>query len=104
MKTPLPPVREGMTHCVLLGDVKLYITVNLMDGRPVEVFGKCAEHQGELDGLCILASVAMRYGTPASELARHLRFRNYPPHGLPSQPCSISDALGRVLQLHIDDT
>jgi len=95
----LPATREGQTHKVGLGKLELYLTVNTDDEGDVrEVFGKCAEHQGELDGLCEMTSVALQYGAPANIVIKHLRFRNYPPHGGPGQPCSISDAVGIELE------
>jgi len=98
----LPDLRRGKTHKVQVGLCTLYLTVNASAaGLPLEVFGKADEgHQGEVDGLCILASLALQHGCPAETIARHLRHRRYPPHGIAGQPCSLSDAIGRVLEAH----
>ena len=96
----LPDVRRGKTHKLKVGACTLYLTVNpSADGSPLEIFGKADEgHQGEVDGLCILASLALQYGCPAATIARHLRHRRYSPEGIAGQPCSLSDAIGRVLE------
>ena len=92
--------RVGTTTTVKLGNITLEITVNTDEAGTVrEVFGKCDEgYQGELDGMCILASLALQYGCPVETIAKHLRHRNYPPHGGPGQPKSISDAVATVLE------
>lgn len=98
--TPMKPTREGKTHKATVGKVSLYITVNRDDAGTIrEVFAKADEgHTAEAEGLCIGASLAMRHGCPAETVARHYRHRRYPPHGGPGQPCSISDAIGQVLE------
>jgi len=98
-RTKLPETRRGTTHKVRVGVCSLYLTANCgTDGTIMEVFGKADEgHQPEIDGLCILASLALQHGCPAATIGRHLRHRRYPPHGGPGQPCSLSDALGMVL-------
>lgn len=94
---PLPPTREGTTRKMRVGPVTLYVTVN--GNPPIEVFAKADEgYNAEADGMCIMASLALRHGAPAETVARHLRFRQYPPHGGPGQPCSISDAIGRAIE------
>ena len=99
-RTRLPATRQGKTTKYHVGKVTLYLTVNrTSNGQPLEVFGKADEgHQGEVDGLCILASLALQHGCPAGTIARHLRHRRYPPEGIAGQPCSLSDAIGRVLE------
>lgn len=94
----LPTTRKGVTHKVRVGACSMYLTANTKDGAIMEVFGKADEgHQAEIDGLCILASLALQHGCPAATIARHLRHRRYPPHGIAGQPCSLSDALGMLL-------
>jgi len=98
--TTMPTNRTGRTHKTRVGPVTLYVTVNRDgEGKIREVFVKADEgNNAEADGLAIMASLAMRHGCPPETVARHLRFRQYPPHGLPGQPCSISDAIGRVIE------
>jgi hypothetical protein len=40
----------------------------------------------------------LQHGCPAETIARQLRHRRYPPEGIAGQPCSLSDAIGRVLE------
>ena len=96
----LPHTRQGQTHKVMVGTVALYITVNVDDnGNPIEVFAKADEgHQADADGLAELSSVLLQYGCPVDVVIKHLRYRKYPPQGTVGQPCSISDAIGRMLE------
>ena len=89
---------KGETHTVNIGEVTVFFTVNLKNGKPFEIFAKEGSgHQGELDGLCILASIAMKHGCPVALIVDKMRYRKYAPEGGPGQPCSLSDAMGRVL-------
>lgn len=99
-RTRPPVTRFGTTSKYMLGNLALYVTVNRDEnGRIIEAFGKAGDgHQAELDGLCLLASLCLQHGTDPLLIARHLRYRRYPPHGGPGQPCSISDALGRAIE------
>lgn len=98
--TNLPTTRMGRTHTCHVGEVTLDVTVNRdWDGSIRELFIKASDgYSGEADGLAIMASLALRHGCPPEVVARHLRFRRYPPHGAPGQPISISDAIGRVIE------
>jgi len=95
-----PTTRAGRTSKITVGAVTLYLTLNrAADGALIEVFGKADEgYQGQLDGLCIVTSLALQHGCPSELIARHLRHRRYPPYGIAGQPCSISDALARALE------
>ena len=99
MRQRLPATREGKTVKTKVGPVTLYITVNKIDGKITECF--CKADQGEqpnADGLAELSSMLLQYGCPVKELVQHLRYRRYPPEGTVGQPCSISDAIGKVLE------
>jgi hypothetical protein len=99
----MPTTRAGRTHKIRVAAVSLYVTVNRDESNAIrEVFVKADEgHNAEADGLAIMASLAMRYGCPPDVVARHLRFRRYEPHGGPGQPCSISDAIGKVIEREV---
>ena len=99
----LPITREGRVHKIKLGTDSLYVVVNTDGaGKVREVFGHgdggC---KPELDGLCGLASIGLQYGAPLAKIVKFLRKRNYPPHGGPGQPKSISDALATVLDEYV---
>jgi len=103
---PMPTTRPGRTRKMTIGAVSLYVTVNRdLAGGIREVFAKADDgHTAEAEGLCIMASLAMRHGCPADTVARHLRHRRYPPHGGPGQPCSISDAIGQAIETESKQT
>jgi len=92
--------RHGRTHKIEVGHVTLYITVNRdSTGKLREVFCKANEgYQGDADGLAELSSLLLQHGCPPEKLIRHLRYRRYVPNGLPGQPCSISDAIGTIIE------
>jgi len=96
----LPPVRRGITRRCRVSTVTLYITINRdSSGNICEIFGKADEgYNAEVDGLCILASIAIRHGASPLLIAKHLRHRKYTPRGIAGQPCSISDAIGKALE------
>lgn len=94
--------RNGTITTVQVAHVALHVTVNrdAKSGKPFEVFAKANpfEHQGEVDGLCILSSLALQHGCPAETIVKHLRHRRYAPEGGPGQPKSLSDAIATVLE------
>ena len=96
----LPMTREwGKTSSYNVGAVELKITVNGEAGKPLEMFCKASDgRQGEMDGLCIMASLALQHGCPPRTVIQHLRYRRYTPEGFIRQPSSLSDALGQALE------
>lgn len=101
----MPGTREGRTHKLKVGNVTLYVTVNRDEAGAIrELFCKADEgHNAEADGIALMASLALRHGCPPDVVVRHLRFRRYPPHGGPGQPCSISDAIGKAIESEIGE-
>ena len=108
MKTRLPTDRNdpgNRTYTVNIGAVTLDVTVNLLDGKPMELFGKATHgHQGQVDALCTLASSSLQYGCPAAKVVELLRFRRYDPQGGIGEPSSLADAIGRVLGKYVEET
>jgi len=99
MRHKLPPDRKGFTKTYHVGKVEMDVTVNFDEaGVPREVFAKSDLHQGEVDGLCILASLALQHDTPPETLVKHMRYRRYGVEGNIGEPCSLSDAIGRALE------
>lgn len=92
-----PMTRHGKTHKITLNSVTLYLTVNEVDGKPIELFCKADEGlQGWVDTLCITASLALQWGCPIEDIIRHWRGQRFPPHSL-GQGTSVPDALARML-------
>ena len=101
MRQCLPATRKGQTHKIDLADkVTLHVTVNRDEnGNIMEVFAKADQgFNGDADGLGELSSLLLQYGCPVDKLVQHLRYRRYEPSGCIGQPCSISDAIGMVLE------
>ena len=100
MRQRLPATRPGEIKKVEVGPVTLYITVNRdANGAIREVFAKADEGQKpHADGLAELSSLLLQYECPVKTVVQHLRYRRYPPAGIVNQPCSISDAIGKVLE------
>jgi len=105
MRHRLPTNRQGKIHTIELGPVTIELTVNKDDeGRVLELFSKCTDgYQGEVDGMCIPASLALQYGCPVSVMAEKLRWRACEPHGGPGQPKSISDGIAIVLEEYVKE-
>ena len=100
-KVKLPDTRlTGRTVKVKIGDLSVFIIVNKDEhGNVMECFAyERKGHQGELDGLAGLASIALQHGTPIEKVVEFLRYRRYAPEGGIGQPSSLSDALGRALE------
>ena len=100
MRQRLPATRKGKTIKIQVGPCTLYITINRnADGAIREIFIKADQgEQPHADGLAELASLLLQYECPVKKLVQHLRYRRYPPAGCIGQPCSISDAIGMVLE------
>ena len=100
MRDRLSTDRRGQTHKVEVGKVTLYITVNKSgNGKIMECF--CKADQGEqahAGGLAELSLLLLQYNCPVKTVVQHLRYRRYEPSGCIGQPCSISDAIGMVLE------
>ena len=96
----LPTDRHGQTSKSKIGKSSIYITVNRNEeGEILECFGKADDgHTSDIEGLCILTSIALQFGAPVQTIVDKLRYRRYEPSGGPGQPLSISDALARVLE------
>jgi ribonucleoside-diphosphate reductase alpha chain len=94
----LPDERKSITHKFRVGDQEGYITVGLYDdGRPGEIFVKINKEgstvSGLTDAVAKLASIALQYGVPLTELApkmRNTRFEPYGPTGNPEVPWATS--------------
>jgi len=75
IKTKLPDVREGFTF-KFRGMNSLYVTVNLLNDMPIEIFMASGKSGNVVNGLCMglgrLASLALRSGTSVEEVVKSL--------------------------------
>lgn len=103
-KVPRPETLEGTTIKVETGLGKLYVTINEIDGKPVEVFATIGKSGGsimakaEVTGR--LTSLALRYGIPVQDIVDELvDIAGGQPLMVKDQMIkSIPDAVGKLLR------
>ncbi|HUU45620.1 MAG TPA: ribonucleotide-diphosphate reductase subunit alpha, partial [Acidobacteriota bacterium] len=101
-----PEILQGFTEKIKTGYGNLYITVNLHNGKPFEVFASIGKSgystMADTEAICRLISLAMRSGLPVAQIVKQLQ-------GIGgSQPIferrgvvsSIPDAIAKVLNHH----
>ncbi|MGH8016293.1 MAG: vitamin B12-dependent ribonucleotide reductase, partial [Candidatus Zixiibacteriota bacterium] len=72
-----PQVLEGFTEKVRTGYGNLYVTVNVLEGKPFEVFAQIG-HSGyttmaDTEAICRMISLALRSGIEVGQVVRQLR-------------------------------
>jgi ribonucleoside-diphosphate reductase alpha chain len=105
-----PGVLEGKTYRLRTGYGKLYVTINNDErGLPFEVFATIGKSGGffqeQSEAICRLVSLALRSGIKVEEIIDNLRGIRGPmpvmtEHGT---ILSLPDAIGRVLEEHIQN-
>lgn len=101
-----PAVLSGFTEKVATGYGNLYVTVNVKDGRPFEVFATIGKSgyttMADSEAICRLISLSLRAGVPASEIVRQLRGigGSSQVYSDGSRIFSIPDAIAQVLGRH----
>lgn len=108
-RTPLPDVRQSITHRWEVGGTHGYVTVGLYpDGRPGELFVVAAKEgatlRGLLDAWARAVSLLLQYGVPLADLTRKFSGFAFEPAGWTTEPRlgharSIIDYLARWLTL-----
>jgi ribonucleoside-diphosphate reductase alpha chain len=72
-----PQVLQGFTEKIRTGYGNLYVTVNLKDGRPFEVFAAIGKSgyttMADSEAICRLISLSLRGGVAVEEIVRQLR-------------------------------
>ena len=100
MKRKPPTTRNGITHTIQLGAVKVYVTVNRDEnGDIIELFGKtvCGV-QGHVDMACRLISLAIQGRADIPTIIRHMEYDRTEPQGIAGQPLGIYDSIAKVLK------
>lgn len=108
VKRPRPPLLLGTTEKVetAIGDV--FVTINDdVTGAPFEVFAVVGKGgsvlMADVEAICRLASLALRFGIPISEVFQQLRgissdrTRGVGSNRVLSVPDAIAQAIGRYL-------
>ncbi len=104
MNPPRPEVLQGTTYTRLTGSGKVYVTINSLNGNPIEVFaflGHCGSEERALtEAIGRLCSLALRSGVSLIKLRKQLRgISSEKTFGLgPSKVMSVPDAIGQSLE------
>jgi ribonucleoside-diphosphate reductase alpha chain len=101
-----PAVLTGFTEKIATGYGNLYVTVNVKDGRPFEVFATIGKSgyttMADTEAICRLISLSLRGGVPVAEIVRQLRGigGSSQVYSDGSRIFSIPDAIAQVLGRH----
>ena len=102
-----PNVLHGVTEKIQTGYGNLYVTVNVRDGRPFEVFAHIGKSgyttMADTEAICRLISLALRSGVSAHQVIKQLRGigGSSPVFSGGSKVSSIPDAIAQVLAKHV---
>jgi ribonucleoside-diphosphate reductase alpha chain len=98
------PVRvQGETIAINTSYGKMYLTINSMNGHPFETFATVAKAggmiQADLECVCRLISLALRYRIPMHEITRQLiGIQDGNPYGVgANRVLSLWDAIAKAL-------
>jgi ribonucleoside-diphosphate reductase alpha chain len=101
-----PQVLQGITEKIRTGYGNLYVTVNVRDGRPFEVFAHIGKSgyttMADTEAICRLISLTLRSGVAVDQVIRQLRGigGSSPVFSNGARVSSIPDAIAQVLHRH----
>ena len=101
-----PAALRGVTEKIRTGYGNLYVTVNVRDGRPFEVFAHIGKSgyttMADTEAICRLISLTLRSGVSVNQVIRQLRGigGSSPVFSGGARVSSIPDAIAQVLQRH----
>jgi ribonucleoside-diphosphate reductase alpha chain len=101
-----PTTLRGVTEKIQTGYGNLYVTVNVRDGRPFEVFAHIGKSgyttMADTEAICRLISLALRSGVSVAKVIRQLRGigGSSPVFSGGAKVSSIPDAIAQVLERH----
>ena len=101
-----PQTLTGITEKIKTGYGNLYVTVNILDGRPFEVFAQIGKSgystMADTEAICRLISLAFRSGVPVDMVIKQLKGigGSTPVFGNGALISSIPDAIAHVLHTH----
>jgi len=99
-----PEVLEGFTEKIRTGYGNLYVTVNIRDNRPFEVFAHIGKSgyttMADTEAICRLISLALRSSVPVGQVIRQLRGigGSAPVFSGGAKVSSIPDAIAQILE------
>ena len=101
-----PQTLQGITEKIKTGYGNLYVTVNVMDGKPFEVFAQIGKSgystMADTEAICRLISLAFRSGVPVEKVIKQIKGigGSTPVFGNGALISSIPDAIAHVLHTH----
>lgn len=101
-----PEVLQGVTQKIKTGYGNLYVTVNMLDDKPFEVFAQIGKSgystMADTEAICRLISLAFRSGVPVEMVIEQLKGIGgaSPVFGSGGLISSIPDAIAQVLHKH----
>jgi len=101
-----PTVLNGITEKIRTGYGNLYVTVNVRDGRPFEVFAQIGKSgystMADTEAICRLISLSLRSGVTVDKVISQLRGIGGASQVFSggSKVASIPDAIAQVLERH----
>ena len=103
-----PTILSGFTEKIKTGYGNLYVTVNLRNGVPFEVFAHIGKSgystMADTEGICRLISLALRAGVDVKQIIRQLRGigGSSQIYSQGSKISSIPDAIAQILHRHFE--
>lgn len=104
-----PQTLPGITEKIKTGYGNLYVTVNVLEGKPFEVFAQIGKSgystMADTEAICRLISLAFRSGVPVDMVIKQLKGigGSTPVFGNGALISSIPDAIAHVLHTHFGD-
>ncbi len=104
-----PAVLKGITEKIRTGYGNLYVTINVQEGRPFEVFAHIGKSgyttMADTEAMCRLISLALRSQVPVEAIIRQLRGIGGSSQTFSggARVASIPDAIAQVLNRHFGD-
>jgi ribonucleoside-diphosphate reductase alpha chain len=104
-----PQTLRGITEKIKTGYGNLYVTVNILDGKPFEVFAQIGKSgystMADTEAICRLISLAFRSGVPVDKVIKQLKGIGgaSPVFGNGALISSIPDAIAHVLHTHFGE-
>ncbi len=101
-----PRFLHGITEKIKTGYGNLYVTVNVLDGKPFEVFAQIGKSgystMADTEAICRLISLSLRSGVPVREVIKQLKGigGSSPVFGNGALISSIPDAIAHILHSH----
>ena len=98
-----PDILQGFTQCIETGMGKLYLTINELDGKPIEIFatiGKSGKStQAKTEAIGRMASLCLRSGVSVDKVIEQMDgiIGEHPIGYKTGVVQSIPDAIARVL-------